>query len=357
MSTSERFDCHYCKDSLLGKKYIMKEDTQYCTKCYENLFANCCEECSTPIGCNSKDLSYKDRHWHEQCFKCAKCSRSLADKAFAAREDLLLCTECYALDYSSKCITCKKTILPGSRKMEYKGNSWHETCFLCHRCQQPLGTKSFIPKENGYFCVPCFEKQFAYQCCACKKAITTGGVTYQDKPWHRECFLCIGCKRQLSGQRFTSRENYPYCLECFSNLYAKKCVGCTKPITSESQLKVTQSLGSFGSPYLCKSCQQLKKSNETKICQILCFVCLQVWQGLNISPLRSASGTASASIACSAPCHWWDVAFSPSAMTFCAQSVGGRSKISVISGSFSPLCTTKELQLFCNECCSFEDPL
>lgn len=66
------------------------------------------------------------------------------------------------------------------------------------------------------------------------EAITTGGVTYQDKPWHRECFLCIGCRKQLSGQRFTSRENYPYCLECFSNLYAKKCVGCTKPITSES---------------------------------------------------------------------------------------------------------------------------
>lgn len=66
------------------------------------------------------------------------------------------------------------------------------------------------------------------------QAITTGGVTYQDKPWHRECFLCIGCRKQLSGQRFTSRENYPYCLECFSNLYAKKCVGCTKPITSES---------------------------------------------------------------------------------------------------------------------------
>lgn len=156
------------------------------------------------------------------------------------------------------------SLMPGSRKMEYKGNSWHETCFLCHRCQQPIGTKSFIPKDAGYFCVPCFEKQFAYQCCACKKvrrplgvlifsggrvrvsvtfvpfssclpqAITTGGVTYQDKPWHRECFLCIGCRKQLSGQRFTSRENYPYCLDCFSDLFAKKCVGCTKPITSES---------------------------------------------------------------------------------------------------------------------------
>nr|XP_020494365.1 four and a half LIM domains protein 2-like isoform X2 [Labrus bergylta] len=187
MSTSERFDCHYCKESLLGKKYIMKEDTQYCTKCYENLFANCCEGCSLAIGCNSKDLSYKDHHWHDQCFKCAKCSRSLVEKAFAAKDDLLLCTECYANDYSSKCTTCKKTVMPGSRKMEYKGNSWHETCFLCHRCQQPIGTKSFIPKDTGYFCVPCFEKQFAYQCCACKKLWLQNQRTHGN----RSVSLCL----------------------------------------------------------------------------------------------------------------------------------------------------------------------
>lgn len=62
---------------------------------------------------NLQDLSYKDRHWHEQCFKCAKCNRSLVEKAFAAKDDLLLCTECYANDYSSKCTTCKKTVMPG----------------------------------------------------------------------------------------------------------------------------------------------------------------------------------------------------------------------------------------------------
>uniref|UniRef100_W5LNR0 Four and a half LIM domains 5 n=1 Tax=Astyanax mexicanus TaxID=7994 RepID=W5LNR0_ASTMX len=217
MST-ERFDCHYCKDSLLGKKYILKEDTQYCTKCYENLFANCCEECSSPIGCNSKDLSYKDRHWHEGCFKCAKCSRSLVEKAFAAKDDLLLCTECYSHEYSSKCSTCKKTIMPGSRKMEYKGNSWHETCFLCQRCQQPIGTKSFIPKENSYYCVPCFEKQFAYQCCACKKCFSglAGAkyVSFEERQWHSECFTCMQCSVSLVGRGFLTQRDDVLCTDC-----------------------------------------------------------------------------------------------------------------------------------------------
>lgn len=60
-----------------------------------------------------KDLAYKGRHWHEGCFRCAKCSRSLVEKPFAAKDEVLLCTECYSDEYSSKCFHCQKTIMPG----------------------------------------------------------------------------------------------------------------------------------------------------------------------------------------------------------------------------------------------------
>uniref|UniRef100_A0A672RTP5 Four and a half LIM domains protein 2 n=1 Tax=Sinocyclocheilus grahami TaxID=75366 RepID=A0A672RTP5_SINGR len=166
---AERYDCHYCKESLFGKKYVLRDENPYCVECYESLYSNTCEECKKPIGCNSRDLSYKDRHWHDDCFHCFKCHRSLVDKPFSTKDEQLLCTECYSNEYSSKCFECKKTIMPGSRKMEHKGNSWHETCFTCQRCQQPIGTKSFIPKDNNSYCVPCYEKQFALQCVHCKK--------------------------------------------------------------------------------------------------------------------------------------------------------------------------------------------
>ncbi|TRY89336.1 hypothetical protein DNTS_003605 [Danionella cerebrum] len=220
----ERFDCHYCKDTLLGKKYILKEDTQYCTKCYENLFANCCEVCSLPIGCNCKDLSYKDRHWHENCFKCGKCSRSLVDKPFAAKDELMLCTECYSHEYSSKCSTCKKT---DREKWSIRGTVGMRPAFCVSAVNSQLE-----PSLSSLKITVITVSHVSRSSLPTSAAITTGGVTYHDKPWHRECFTCIGCKRQLAGQRFTSRENYPYCLDCFSNLYAKKCVGCTKPITS-----------------------------------------------------------------------------------------------------------------------------
>lgn len=51
---TERYDCHYCKESLFGKKYVLREENPYCVKCYESLYSNTCEECKKPIGCNSR---------------------------------------------------------------------------------------------------------------------------------------------------------------------------------------------------------------------------------------------------------------------------------------------------------------
>lgn len=68
-----------------------------------------------------QDLSYKDRHWHEACFHCSRCKSSLVDKPFAAKEDQLLCTDCYSHEYSSKCQECKKTIMPGQEHSLFSG--------------------------------------------------------------------------------------------------------------------------------------------------------------------------------------------------------------------------------------------
>ena len=51
---SGHFCCFNCDLSLTGHRYILREEHPYCIKCYENLFANSCEECKTPIGTDSK---------------------------------------------------------------------------------------------------------------------------------------------------------------------------------------------------------------------------------------------------------------------------------------------------------------
>lgn len=51
---SGHFACWNCDLSLTGHRYILRDDHPFCIKCYENLFANTCEECKVPIGTDSK---------------------------------------------------------------------------------------------------------------------------------------------------------------------------------------------------------------------------------------------------------------------------------------------------------------
>ncbi|XP_062135704.1 prickle planar cell polarity protein 3 isoform X4 [Drosophila sulfurigaster albostrigata] len=228
---SGHFCCWQCDESLTGQRYVIRDDHPYCIKCYENVFANTCEECNKIIGIDSKDLSYKDKHWHEACFLCFKCNLNLVDKQFGAKADKIYCGNCYDAQFASRCDGCGEVFRAGTKKMEYKTRQWHENCFCCCVCKMAIGTKSFIPREQEIYCAGCYEEKFATRCIKCNKVITSGGVTYKNEPWHRECFTCTHCNITLAGQRFTSRDEKPYCAECFGELFAKRCTSCVKPIT------------------------------------------------------------------------------------------------------------------------------
>lgn len=68
-------------------------------------------------------------------------------------------------------------------------------------------------------------------------------MTYRDQPWHRECLVCTGCQTPLAGQQFTSREDDPYCVTCFGELFAPKCSSCKRPITGGSGGPKTEWVG------------------------------------------------------------------------------------------------------------------
>lgn len=60
-----------------------------------------------------QELFYEDRHYHEHCFRCFRCDRSLADEPFTSQDDALLCNDCYCNEFSSKCVACDKIVMPG----------------------------------------------------------------------------------------------------------------------------------------------------------------------------------------------------------------------------------------------------
>jgi len=228
---SGHFCCWKCDEALTGQRYVLRDDHPYCINCYESTFCTSCYDCQKLIGIESKDLSFKEKHWHEACFLCSMCHVSLVDKQFGSKNDKIYCGNCYDSQFATRCDACGEIFRAGMKKMEYKGRQWHEKCFCCLVCKTPIGTKSFIPRDNEIYCAGCYEEKFATRCVRCQKIITSGGVTYKNEPWHRECFTCTNCNIPLAGQRFTSRDEKPYCAECFGELFAKKCTACAKPIT------------------------------------------------------------------------------------------------------------------------------
>ena len=65
-----------------------------------------------------------------------------------------------------------------------------------------------------------------------------GGVTYRNEPCHPECFTCTNCQKALTGQRFKSRDQTPYCVNCYGELFCKRCTLCCKPITGTLKFNI-----------------------------------------------------------------------------------------------------------------------
>ncbi|CAB4060745.1 Four and a half LIM domains protein 2 [Lepeophtheirus salmonis] len=105
----EKMFCHHCDDSLAGHRYVLRDDHPYCI--------------NKIIGIDSKDLSYKEKHWHEACFVCTKCRTSLVDKQFGSKADRIYCGSCYDSQFATRCDGCGDVFRAGMKKMEYKNET------------------------------------------------------------------------------------------------------------------------------------------------------------------------------------------------------------------------------------------
>ena len=62
-----------------------------------------------------QDLSYKDKHWHEKCFKCCDCLNSLVDQPFASKNEKLYCADCHDNNFAARCDGCGNIFRAGER--------------------------------------------------------------------------------------------------------------------------------------------------------------------------------------------------------------------------------------------------
>lgn len=224
--------CYYCDESLSNQKFVTVDEQPSCINCYDKKFANKCENCKIPIGPGTKDVDVRGKHWHEECFVCSQpeCKKPLLNQGFTFKEDNLICHSCRGITPSKVCEICGRDFAPGEKKVGYQSKTFHEKCFICDECKQPIGTQQFIRREDKRLCGKCYETGYAKICVRCNEPIKTASVKHDGNVYHSECFTCTICTQPLAGKPFTKHEGSNVCQDCYRNNFAKRCAACEKLI-------------------------------------------------------------------------------------------------------------------------------
>ena len=162
---AEKFNCHYCRDNLQGKKYVQKDGHHCCLKCFDKFCANTCVECRKPIGADSKVVAAVGGR---RAGPGGGCGWGPGPSAWAlGRGAGGLCGLVGGLAYHAR-------LLLGSQEVHYKNRYWHDTCFRCSKCLQPLASETFVAKDNKILCNKCTTREDNPKCKGCLKPIVAG---------------------------------------------------------------------------------------------------------------------------------------------------------------------------------------
>lgn len=84
-------------------------------------------------------------------------------------------------------------------------------------------------------------------------------VSFSEQFWHKSCFRCMICHRELNDACFSNGKEL-YCTEDFSRIYRSECAGCSKNLSPSDIVRRV-----FGSLYheTCFKCTLCDRAVET----------------------------------------------------------------------------------------------
>ncbi len=151
------------------------------------------------------------------------------------------CTTCYNKLHSKVCSNCPNQITPSTSYVTFQEKNYHFDCFLCVECKKNIGS------DNKEFYMDASKNKYCQTCV--KKHTSSPNKGPKTTPWKAVCFIennlptCSECQKQFEdGESFYKKNDQPYCENCFSKLNSKVCGGCPniiKPGTSYVKLKDT----------------------------------------------------------------------------------------------------------------------
>ncbi|CAH8616510.1 unnamed protein product [Schistosoma margrebowiei] len=185
--------------------------------CNSRIFSNCAE-CGLRI-INLIDTCYAMGYlYHNSCFVCCCCKRTLRGKVFYKDQDKIYCEEDYLYcgfqQTVEKCFACGHII--AETILLAVGKTYHPGCFRCCICTKCLdGIPFTIDSNNLIYCLPDYHLINGPLCAVCGLVIMPDEgsnevkrVVALGKEFHIDCYRCIDCKRNLGDE--ADNRCYPF---------------------------------------------------------------------------------------------------------------------------------------------------
>lgn len=123
-------------------------------------------------------------------------------------------------DVIAYCDKCNQFIDDNKEKCTHNNQTFHKKCFRCAHCFTELIRMKKVlssDKSKDFYCEPCYSKEFGPKCPKCSEPIASYMLTtsYENKLYHKECFVCQRCKKYMVNEQFHKTGKIILCRNCF----------------------------------------------------------------------------------------------------------------------------------------------
>ena len=258
--------CKYCYKLLLESDRsftpvptdIIKatpDDAQGCPKCGGKVF-------------EAEKVPTKLRWFHKSCFSCKICHHKLDQSSYnEGPNSEIFCKNCYTREFNSNVsnrFTEKKGVkaVPGDKdaclgclnkvflvdKIVVSSGVYHKYCLSCYSCSTAVNQLSMITgPDSKLFCKSCYSNLYGVRGRSGSVGKSSNNVTLADEndpnrcprcggkvyeaervntsngPYHKECFTCYGCERNINQKTCNAgQDGEIYCNNCYSEEFGAR---------------------------------------------------------------------------------------------------------------------------------------
>ncbi|GAM28813.1 hypothetical protein SAMD00019534_119890, partial [Acytostelium subglobosum LB1] len=185
------FTCTLC-NTKLGDTYVDRSGSPYCTKC------------NLDLADGQKSRALLEGHGHI----VASTNKEAAERN-QVKTDLFDNVQ----KGKETCNWCRKIIVPGPfQTVTFAGALYHEQCFMCTTCGKSIGAEPFVNKNCVAHCQDCGKKS-SVDCHGCRKPITSTYTIAGNNKYHPNCLVCKQCTTTLE-KGYVENAGQFYCGPC-----------------------------------------------------------------------------------------------------------------------------------------------